>query len=68
MTPRPKFATRPATVKSVTSLTVEAAPSSSTDMVAVALAEPGPVVSRPLASSLATRAASSFSTILAVPL
>ena len=68
ITPRPKLATRPATVKSVSSLTVEPAPSASTDMVAVALAEPGPVVSRPLASSLAMRAASSFSMILAVPL
>src|SRR5207302_2193761 len=47
ITPRPKFATRPTTLYSVTILTTEVAPSALTLMKAFARAEPGPVVSRP---------------------
>ena len=49
-------------------MTVEPPADSATVMVAVARAEPGPVVSRPSAERMARRAASSFSEILAVPL
>src|SRR5437588_12913790 len=68
ITPRPNWATRPATWYSVTIVTREVSPSAVTDISALARAEPGPVVSRPSADSVPLRSASLRSDILAVPL
>jgi hypothetical protein len=66
--PRPKLAIRPAIANSVTKRTSEPLRAWTTLMVAVALADPEPVVSRPSASSRAVRVWWFLSEIRAVPL
>ena len=68
MMPRPNWATRPTTVKSVVNVTVEFSPSAATAMTVVAWALPEPVVSRPSAASVAVRVAASRAVMRAVPL
>src|SRR5690606_26340989 len=68
ITPRPNWATRPVTVRSVTTDTAVPSPSGWSWAVMVAAALPWPRVSRPSARSTIRRAASSFSTNRAAPL
>src|SRR5438067_841535 len=68
MTPRPNWATRPVTVRSVVTVTLVPSPSATRRAVIVALALPWPRVSRPSARSTALPPASSRSTKVALPL
>ena len=68
MIPRPNWATRPTTVKSVVSVTFDPSPSPATAIVVVACAEPDPVVSRPSAWRVAVRVSASRDVMCAVPL
>ena len=67
--PRPKRASRPVIVKSVTASTrVVPPPASATELTIVALAPPWPRLSVPRACSVARCAASSTSSIFSTPL